>query len=70
MAAAHPATPVAQLSSAPSTPQTGTWKHPRFDEITRRQSASTFSDRNLRGLVYNAGGLFALWLAEKFARLK
>ena len=67
---ARPSTPVTQSSLAPTTPQTGTWKHPRFDEIARRQNASTFSDRNIKEVLYNGGGLVALWLAEKFAQLK
>lgn len=62
--------PITPTSSAPSTPQTGTWRHPRFDEITRRQNASTFSDRNIKRVLYNVGCLFALWLVEKFVRLK
>jgi nucleoporin POM34 len=69
-AVARPPTPIAQSSPTPSTPQTGTWKHPRFDEIARRQNASTFSDRNLKGILYNSGGLFVLWFAGKFVRLK
>ena len=32
--------------SAP-TPPTGTWRHPQLDDIARRQSATTFSSKNL-----------------------
>lgn len=58
-----PSTPTAQTT--PSTPQTGTWQHPRFAEIARRQNATTFSDRNIRSVVYNAGSLFLCWVGEK-----
>jgi len=43
-------------------PQTGTWRHPQFDEIARRQNASNFSDRNVRKIVYNFGGLMTIWM--------
>ncbi|PQE23796.1 high-temperature-induced dauer-formation protein [Rutstroemia sp. NJR-2017a BBW] len=69
-----PTTPVAQRSSSastggksslgappPSTPQTGTWRHPKFDEIARRQNAATFSDQNMKKLLWNGGGFAALW---------
>lgn len=68
-----PSTPAAQKSSPASagksgfgqplssTPPTGTWKHPKFDEIARRQNAATFTDQNLRRLLWNAGGFVVLW---------
>jgi nucleoporin POM34 len=61
------------VSRAPMTPQTpqtpavqadqpytpgGAWKHPKFDEIARRQHATTFDERNVRAIVANAGLLF------------
>ncbi|KAJ4340422.1 hypothetical protein N0V95_007507, partial [Ascochyta clinopodiicola] len=53
---AAPATP-----TAPQTPQppqlhtpNGTWKHPKFDEITRRQYATAFDETNVRVIVANA----------------
>jgi nucleoporin POM34 len=57
-------------SSLPSTPKPspaidnqtpGTWRHPRLNEIVRRQNAATFSQRNVRGLLYNGAVLFVLW---------
>lgn len=51
-----PATPAAQ-TSAPYTPN-GTWRHPKFDEIARRQYATTFDERNVRAVVANASFLF------------
>ncbi|KAG4030014.1 hypothetical protein MFRU_013g00380 [Monilinia fructicola] len=46
--------------SQPSTPQTGTWKHPKFDEIARRQNLATFTDQNLRRLLWNGVGFIVL----------
>jgi nucleoporin POM34 len=48
-----PSTPTAQ-SAQPYTPN-GAWKHPKFDEIARRQYATTFDERNVRAIVANAG---------------
>src|SRR5215469_7856163 len=33
------------------TPPAGTWRHPKLDEIARRQSASIFSQSNLRRAI-------------------
>ncbi len=59
-----PATPAGQvgLATPAGTPTTGTWKHPRFDEIARRQAATTFSDQHLALVLWNAGTLLATWL--------
>jgi hypothetical protein len=51
-----PQTPAAQADQ-PYTPG-GSWKHPKFDEIARRQYATTFDERNVRAIVANAGLLF------------
>ncbi|RDW88216.1 hypothetical protein BP6252_00248 [Coleophoma cylindrospora] len=59
----QPSTPNGK-SSTPATPLTGTWRHPQFDEIARRQNASTFTDRNFRKIMYNVGGLVLLYLVE------
>jgi nucleoporin POM34 len=58
-AMATPATPQTPSAQTPQlrTPN-GTWKHPKFDEITRRQYATTFDERNVRAIVANAGLLF------------
>ncbi|KAK3080003.1 hypothetical protein LTS18_003374 [Coniosporium uncinatum] len=68
------ATSTALVSAAPTTPATqteptrapidlpptaGTWRHPRLNEITRRQNASTFSDQNFLMIIYNAVALFS-----------
>ncbi|KAI9828391.1 MAG: hypothetical protein M1832_002819 [Thelocarpon impressellum] len=60
---ATPATPASQTgASAVGTPATGTWRHPRFEEIARRQKATTFSDQNLSRVLWNAGALSTTWL--------
>ncbi|KAF1936614.1 hypothetical protein EJ02DRAFT_427355 [Clathrospora elynae] len=51
-----PATPAAQTEQ-PCTPN-GSWRHPKFDEIAKRQYAATFDERNVRAIVLNAGFLF------------
>jgi nucleoporin POM34 len=53
---ATPSTPTAQAAQ-PYTPN-GAWKHPKFDEIARRQYATTFDERNVRAVLANAGLLF------------
>ncbi|KAI4646054.1 hypothetical protein J4E93_005633 [Alternaria ventricosa] len=59
---AQPATPqkVATPSAHTEQPYTpnGSWRHPKFDEIARRQYATTFDERNVRAIVLNAGFLF------------
>ena len=64
-------TAMVQASSRPSTPSVkaripvaippspGNWRHPKLDEIVRRQNAATFGDRNLRNVVWNASVLLA-----------
>lgn len=52
-----PTTPNSSRPCTPSNPVTGTWRHPQADEIARRQNASTFTDRNLKQVIYNAGGM-------------
>lgn len=56
--------PTSNLPATPSTPQgqayqtgtpTGTWRHPRFDEITRRQNAANFDESNFKKVVVNGG---------------
>ncbi|MCJ1290666.1 hypothetical protein MMC34_002208 [Xylographa carneopallida] len=42
----------------PVTPSPGTWRHPRFEEIARRQQAATFTDKNVTTLLWNIGALY------------
>lgn len=62
---AAPATPQTPASQTPQlhTPN-GTWKHPKFDEITRRQYATTFDESNVRAIIANAGLLAASFFAD------
>jgi nucleoporin POM34 len=53
---AAPSTPAVQ-SDQPYTPN-GSWKHPHFDEIARRQYATVFDERNIRSIMANASLLF------------
>ena len=39
----------------------GSWKHPNFDEITRRQQAIKFDSSNVSSIVLSSAGLFLLW---------
>lgn len=60
-----PTTPQSQtLQAAVSTPSPGSWRHPRSDEIARRQKANTFDESNLRKVVWNGGALAALFYAS------
>lgn len=46
-----PATPASStVAVAGSAPGTGTWRHPNFKEITRRQNASAFGEDQARHL--------------------
>ncbi|KAM7204206.1 Nuclear pore complex component domain containing protein [Rhypophila sp. PSN 637] len=49
-------TPVKQ-TPPPVRESPGNWKHPRLAEITRRQSKTTFNEKNIRQIVYNIGAL-------------
>ncbi|RDL40942.1 Uncharacterized protein BP5553_00921 [Venustampulla echinocandica] len=56
---ARPSTPA--NPAQPSTPPTGTWRHPKLNEIVRRQNASTFTERNVRIILYNFAGIALTW---------
>jgi len=60
---ARPSPPVAQTPV--STPQTGTWRHPKMDEIVRRQNAASFTDRNMRNILYNIAGIVAVFFLTR-----
>jgi nucleoporin POM34 len=57
-APATPGTPSTPSAPADQATPGGSWKHPKFDEIARRQYATTFDERNVRAIVANAGLLF------------
>ena len=58
--------------SEPTTPVStpGTWKHPRMDEIAARQSASTFTDRNVNMITWNAAVLLGSFALSRVLRQK
>ncbi|KAI3336073.1 nuclear pore complex component-domain-containing protein [Ustulina deusta] len=49
---ARTSTPI-KTPATPTTESPGTWRHPRIEEITRRQDASTFTEKNVRRIVIN-----------------
>jgi nucleoporin POM34 len=60
-------TPVKQITTPvpAATESPGNWKHPRLAEITRRQNQNTFSEKNIRQIVYNAGALVSFGLIRQ-----
>ena len=66
-----PSTPTEKTGlSAATTPAStpGTWKHPRMDEIAARQSASTFTDRNVNIIAWNAAILLISFVVKHMTR--
>ena len=61
----QPSTPAAQTTPQPATPTTGTWQHPRLQEIARRQNATTFSKKNLNAVIWNTASLVGCFVLEK-----
>ncbi|KAI0525411.1 nuclear pore complex component-domain-containing protein [Xylaria bambusicola] len=49
-------------SATPVTDSPGTWRHPRIEEITRRQEASAFTEKNVRRILINVSLLIFLFL--------
>ena len=47
-------------ATTPARPSPGSWHHPRAAEIARRTAASTFTESNLRRIVYNGLALTLL----------
>ncbi|KAG5977717.1 hypothetical protein E4U55_006557 [Claviceps digitariae] len=58
------------IMAAPAVDSPGTWRHPRLNEITRRQNATAFTEKNIRQIAYNVVALLALWSARLIAKLK
>ena len=57
--AAQTQTPNSLAASQTQIDTPGTWRHPRLDEITRRQRAAHFSTTNVRTIIFNILFLFA-----------
>ncbi|KAG5926017.1 hypothetical protein E4U42_003728 [Claviceps africana] len=56
--------------AAPAVDSPGTWRHPRLNEITRRQNATAFTEKNVRQIAYNVFALLVLWSVRLVAKLK
>ncbi|KAI1762711.1 NPCC-domain-containing protein [Hypoxylon sp. FL1150] len=57
--AAFVSTPQRQPAATPVTDSPGTWRHPRMQEIIRRQEAATFTNKNVQLIALNVA-LFAI----------
>ncbi|KAI1178520.1 nuclear pore complex component-domain-containing protein [Nemania sp. FL0916] len=71
MAPATAQTAVATPVKTPPTPRTespGTWRHPRIQEITKRQQASTFGEKNLKSIIINIGLIISLLILHTVFR--
>ncbi|KAI0169607.1 NPCC-domain-containing protein [Hypoxylon sp. FL1284] len=64
MAQTSVSTPKRQAVATPVTDSPGTWRHPRMQEIIRRQEAATFTDQNLRRIAVNVAVLLAVVLVH------
>ncbi|OCK84454.1 hypothetical protein K432DRAFT_345127 [Lepidopterella palustris CBS 459.81] len=62
---ATPSTPASQKVAQPT--PTGTWRHPQFDEITRRQHATTFTDSNAKTILWNGAYLLGTFTIPSVA---
>lgn len=60
-----PVTPTTPAGNKASTPATGTWRHPRFEEIARRQNATMFGEKNVSQIVWNSASLFLTFHVDK-----
>lgn len=58
------------VQAAPVVDSPGTWRHPRLNEITRRRNATTFTEKNVRQIVYNIAALLALWSLRVVTKLQ
>ncbi|KAK5631099.1 hypothetical protein RRF57_006814 [Xylaria bambusicola] len=56
-----PTTTPTKASATPVTDSPGTWRHPRIEEITRRQEASTFTEKNVKRILINIALLASLF---------
>ncbi|KAK8038076.1 nuclear pore complex component-domain-containing protein [Apiospora phragmitis] len=61
----RPLTPT-KASPAPPQDSPGTWRHPRLEEISKRQNAATFGEKNVKKVVYNVAALIAMFAIQGF----
>lgn len=61
------------ISLAPQTvaaqDPTGTWTHPKLDEINRRLGASTFGDRQIKSIAWNTTLMLLTFALPRLSRL-
>ncbi|KAK4467044.1 nuclear pore complex component-domain-containing protein [Cladorrhinum samala] len=62
------ATPVKQIARADASVKEspGNWKHPKLQEITRRQNRTTFSEKNVLQIAYNVAIMAGLHLLRQW----
>ncbi|KAK7966648.1 nuclear pore complex component-domain-containing protein [Apiospora aurea] len=61
----RPLTPT-KASPAPPQDSPGTWRHPRLEEISKRQNAAIFGEKNVKKVVYNVAALIAMFAIQGF----
>ncbi|KAH0556130.1 hypothetical protein GP486_005937 [Trichoglossum hirsutum] len=69
VAPSTPTPPSAHTAKSASASPAGTWRHPRFDDIVRRQNASAFTDSNVKKILWNAGTLIGSFAVGRFVPL-
>lgn len=62
------ATPIKQIGRADASVKEspGNWKHPKLQEITRRQNKTTFSEKNVLQIAYNVAIMAGLHLLRQW----
>lgn len=64
VAPATPSTPSAQTVQQPT--PTGSWRHPQYNEITKRQYATTCDETNIRIVLWNGAYLIGTYICLPF----
>ncbi|KAI0534947.1 nuclear pore complex component-domain-containing protein [Xylaria digitata] len=62
-------TPIRTPIKTPGTPTTespGTWRHPRIQEITKRQKASTITEKNVKPIMINLTLMLAIFILQSY----
>ncbi|KAF2841373.1 hypothetical protein M501DRAFT_543733 [Patellaria atrata CBS 101060] len=59
---AAPSTPKPAIPTVVSDSPTGSWRHPRLDEIIQRQNKTTFTEQNFSKAVWNLGFLLLTFI--------
>jgi hypothetical protein len=53
-------TPTRGQQASPAQESPGNWRHPRLAEITRRQNATTFSEKNATKIAWNVASIVGI----------